>query len=199
MSQGAGGIRTACQGESDVLQRFRWQTPHLLYFSITIPSLGGLRPISDKHAMKRSRTNSPRVLKGRHRERQQQPLDRGGTDIFTRAKRSQVMSLVRSKDTVPELKVRSALHTLGFRFRLHRKDLPGCPDIVFPMYHTVVFVHGCFWHQHKGCRKAKLPKQNASFWAAKLRRNAQRDVEVQKQLKALGWRVVVVWECELGK
>ncbi len=146
--------------------------------------------------MKGHRGSSPPILKDRH---SRQPSNRGGGDIFTTEKRSQVMSLVKSKDTKPELKVRSALHSLGFRFRLHRKDLPGCPDIVLPMYRTVVFVHGCFWHQHKGCRKAKLPKQNARFWAAKLRRNARRDVEVRNQLRALGWKVVILWECRLGK
>lgn len=107
------------------------------------------------------------------------------------------MARVRSKNTKPEKCVRSALHRLGFRFRLHRRDLPGIPDIVLPKHKTVIFVHGCFWHQHEGCKKATLPKQNAATWAAKLSRNVARDAEVRQALEMLGWQVELVWECEL--
>jgi DNA mismatch endonuclease, patch repair protein len=109
------------------------------------------------------------------------------------------MSRVRSKDTKPEMQVRSFLHSLGFRFRVHRKDLPGCPDIVLPKYRTAILVHGCFWHQHCGCPKARLPKQNHEFWAAKLRANATRDTLTKRELSALGWNVITIWECELKK
>lgn len=119
------------------------------------------------------------------------------TDIYTKEKRSAVMARVRAKNTAPELQVRSALHRLGYRFRLHRKELPGIPDIVLPKYRTVIFVHGCFWHQHPQCKKATLPKQNAAFWETKLARNAQRDIETTNALHGLGWRVVVLWECEI--
>lgn len=121
----------------------------------------------------------------------------GSTDIYTPAKRSKVMSRVRSGDTKPELAVRSMLHRMGYRFRLHRKDLPGKPDIVLPRHQTAVFVHGCFWHQHPGCKKATLPKRNPGFWEAKLRRNVERDGEVRHRLEESGWRVVVIWECEV--
>ena len=122
---------------------------------------------------------------------------RNGTDIFDRQKRSEIMALVHSKNTKPEKKVRSILHRLGYRYRLHRADLPGKPDIVLPKYRTVVFVHGCFWHQHPGCRKARLPKQNYEFWSEKLSKNAARDLETIRLLEGRGWRVVVVWECEI--
>jgi len=93
--------------------------------------------------------------------------------------------------------VRSILHCLGFRFRLHRKDLPGTPDIVLPKYGTVIFVHGCFWHRHPGCKKASMPQTNKEFWERKLARNVERDAEVSEKLTRIGWRVLVVWECEL--
>lgn len=124
------------------------------------------------------------------------PVRRVGTDVFTPEKRSEVMSLVRSKNTKPELFVRSLLHRMGYRFRLHRKDLPGKPDIVLPKHHAAVFVHGCFWHQHPGCKKATLPKQNAEFWKDKLEGNVRRDEQAQRRLEEMGWRVLVVWECE---
>jgi DNA mismatch endonuclease (patch repair protein) len=119
------------------------------------------------------------------------------TDIYSPAKRSEIMSRVPSQGTVPEMRVRRALHRLGFRFRLHRRDLPGSPDLVLPKHRVVVFVHGCFWHQHPGCKKATVPKQNRKFWIAKLARNCQRDQEVEAALIALGWRVITVWECEI--
>lgn len=106
------------------------------------------------------------------------------------------MSRIRGKDTRPEVRVRSVLHRMGYRFRLHRKDLPGKPDIVLPRYETVVFVHGCFWHRHPGCRFAYTPKSRIEFWNAKFQRNVERHAEVEEQLSELGWRIVVIWECE---
>jgi len=107
------------------------------------------------------------------------------------------MSQVRGKNTRPEERVRSLLHHMGFRFRLHRKDLPGTPDVVLPRYRTVIFVHGCFWHRHPGCKKASMPQTNREFWEKKLARNVERDAEVIRELTRTGWRVLVVWECEL--
>ena len=107
------------------------------------------------------------------------------------------MSRIRSKNTVPEVKVRSILHSLGYRFRLHRKDLPGKPDIVLPKYKTVIFVHGCFWHQHKNCKRGNLPKSNKVYWLPKLKRNVGKFKENRHKLAKLGWKVIVVWECEL--
>ncbi|MHC4875619.1 MAG: very short patch repair endonuclease [Planctomycetota bacterium] len=117
-------------------------------------------------------------------------------DRLTKQHRSWNMSRIRGKDTKPELLVRSMLHRLGFRFRLHRKDLPGKPDIVLPAYRTVIFVHGCFWHRHPGCRFAYNPKSRVDFWRAKFRRNVERHQEVEQALEDLGWRVIVIWECE---
>jgi DNA mismatch endonuclease (patch repair protein) len=119
------------------------------------------------------------------------------TDVFTPAERSRVMARVRQKNTGPELKLRKLLTRMGFRYRLHRRDLPGSPDVVFPGRRTVVFVHGCFWHGHDCPRGARRPKQNAEYWTAKTTRNLARDAEVEAGLVALGWRPVVVWECEL--
>jgi len=107
------------------------------------------------------------------------------------------MRLVRSKDTSPEIKVRSLLHTLGFRFRLHRKDLPGNPDIVLPKHSTVIFVHGCFWHRHRGCQQASTPATNQDYWIPKFKRTVERDKRNQKELQRLGWNVIILWECEL--
>lgn len=107
------------------------------------------------------------------------------------------MRLVRSKNTNPEITVRSLLHRLGFRFRLHRKDLPGNPDIVLPRYSAVVFVHGCFWHRHKGCPRASTPATHQDYWIPKFKRTVERDRRNQKDLKQIGWKVIVVWECEL--
>lgn len=111
--------------------------------------------------------------------------------------RSEVMSRVRSKDTGAERAVRSLLHALGYRFRLHRKDLPGSPDIVLPGRKAVIFVHGCFWHGH-GCKRgSRAPKTNADYWTKKLAGNVARDEKRQAELVGLGWRVLVVWECEI--
>jgi DNA mismatch endonuclease (patch repair protein) len=117
-------------------------------------------------------------------------------DQLTKQHRSWNMSRIRGKDTKPEMRVRSLLHRMGFRFRLHRKDLPGKPDIVLPAYETVIFVHGCFWHRHPGCRFAYTPKSRVDFWQTKFRRNVERHQEVEAELEELGWRVVVIWECE---
>jgi DNA mismatch endonuclease (patch repair protein) len=117
-------------------------------------------------------------------------------DSLSRKHRSWNMSRIRSRDTGPELLVRSALHRAGYRFRLHSKVLPGRPDIVLPKYHTVVFVHGCFWHRHKGCRFAYTPKSRVAFWNDKFRSNIERDRRNSKALRKLGWRVLIVWECQ---
>jgi DNA mismatch endonuclease, patch repair protein len=110
-----------------------------------------------------------------------------------------MMSRIGPKDTKPELVVRRGLHAAGIRFRLHRGDLPGRPDIVLPKHQVVIFVHGCFWHRHDGCANFRLPKTNTKFWCHKIDRNAERDREAIVELKKLGWRVLVVWECETRK
>lgn len=117
-------------------------------------------------------------------------------DILTPEERSRVMSHITGKDTRPEMIVRSLLHRLGFRFRLHHRDLPGKPDIVLPRRKAVIFVHGCFWHRHQGCKDATIPKTNTGFWLNKLNRNVERDLKAASALKAAGWRVLYVWECE---
>lgn len=106
------------------------------------------------------------------------------------------MSRVRGRDTRPEKAVRSYLHKAGLRFRIHRKGLPGTPDIVLPRYRTVIFVHGCFWHQHPGCQHFGVPTSNTEFWRRKFERIAERDARKARELEALGWRVRIVWECE---
>ena len=117
-------------------------------------------------------------------------------DVFSPEKRSQVMSRIRSKDTKPEKIIRSILHKLGFRFRINRKDLPGKPDIVLPKYRTVIFVHGCFWHQHEGCKIASKPKSSSEYWKVKFTKNIERDKKNQEKLKLMGYRVIIIWECE---
>lgn len=119
------------------------------------------------------------------------------TDREAAAKLKYKMSRIKGKDTKPEIIVRSMLHRAGFRFRKNVENLPGKPDIVLPKYKTVVFVHGCFWHQHKGCDKCKIPKSKVEFWTEKLGKNVVRDMKHKRNLKALGWRVLYVWECEL--
>ena len=106
------------------------------------------------------------------------------------------MKAVKSKNTVPELVVRRALHAAGFRFRLHRKDLPGCPDLTFPSRSKIIFVHGCFWHGHNCTRGARVPKSNRDYWTAKIARNRARDEKNRLALEGSGWRVLVIWECE---
>lgn len=120
------------------------------------------------------------------------------TDILSAEQRSRVMSRIRGKDTQPELAVRRLLFAMGFRFRLHVKGLPGRPDIVFPGRHKVIFVHGCFWHRHAGCRDACLPKSNQGFWTPKLNANRARDQRNLKTLKKAGRSSLVVCECEVG-
>ncbi len=120
-------------------------------------------------------------------------------DRLTKEKRSWNMSRIKGRDTGPELAVRSLLHKAGYRFRLHRKDLPGKPDIVLPKYRTVILVHGCFWHRHEGCAFAYKPKSRQDFWKKKFKENTRRDRNNIDALDTLGWRVIVVWECEIGK
>jgi len=120
-------------------------------------------------------------------------------DRISAEERSALMSMVRGSHTGPELAVRRMLHALGLRFRLHRRDLPGRPDIVLPGRNAVVFVHGCFWHRHANCTRATTPASNAAYWRKKFLRNVERDAEAQRALRKLGWRVLVVWECELRK
>ncbi|MGE4519058.1 MAG: very short patch repair endonuclease [Desulfobacteraceae bacterium] len=120
-------------------------------------------------------------------------------DNLTRAHRSWNMSRIKSRDTKPELIVRSILHRMGYRFRLHRKDLPGKPDIVLSKYNTIIFVHGCFWHRHEGCKYAYFPKSKVDFWEAKFQANIKRDAEVLDQLSEMGWNVLIIWECEVKK
>ena len=107
------------------------------------------------------------------------------------------MQAVKSKDTAPELAVRRMVHGAGFRYRLHRRDLPGCPDLVFPSRRKVIFVHGCFWHGHDCARGARVPKTNTDYWTAKVRRNAARDRSAKQDLKKGGWSVFVAWECQM--
>ena len=118
------------------------------------------------------------------------------TDIYEPRKRSEIMSRIRGRGTKPELIVRRITHRLGFRFRLHRKDLPGRPDIVFPRYRAVIMVHGCFWHRHPGCKHASIPKTRKLFWKNKLEDNVARDRRNETALLELGWRVMVIWQCE---
>jgi DNA mismatch endonuclease (patch repair protein) len=118
-------------------------------------------------------------------------------DTLSKTRRSWNMSRIRSKHTQPERIVRSLLHRMGFRFRLHRRDLPGCPDIVLPRYRSVVLVHGCFWHRHKGCKYAYSPKSRTRFWLRKFQENVARDRLCRSRLGRLRWRPLVVWECEL--
>lgn len=118
------------------------------------------------------------------------------TDTRSPSQRHQIMSAVKQKNTGPELTLRRALHNLGYRYRLHRADLPGTPDIVFPRRRCVIFVHGCFWHGHK-CTKGQLPKSRLEYWAPKVESNAARDARHRSQLEVAGWKVMEVWQCEL--
>jgi DNA mismatch endonuclease (patch repair protein) len=123
-------------------------------------------------------------------------------DVFTPEKRSQIMSLIRGRDTKPELALRSMLHRLGYRFTVQgpkNRQLPGRPDIVLPKHRTVIFVHGCFWHGHENCPAFRLPKSRRAFWKAKIDANKARDIRNENQLRALGWHVVTIWECALRK
>ena len=118
-------------------------------------------------------------------------------DCFTSKMRSKIMRAVKGRNTKPELIVHQILDSLGFRYRLHIDSLPGCPDIVFTKRKKVIFVHGCFWHRHKGCPNTRLPKSRLSFWKPKLEANHARDKKIRFKLRKLGWKVLVVWECEI--
>ncbi|WP_428386968.1 very short patch repair endonuclease [Mucisphaera sp.] len=118
------------------------------------------------------------------------------TDVLTPNQRRRNMQAIRSADTKPEMLVRSLVHRMGYRFRLHHRDLPGRPDLVFPSRRKVIFVHGCFWHQHPGCRYATRPATRPEFWATKLDGNRERDQKVLRELHQLGWDVAVIWECQ---
>lgn len=120
-------------------------------------------------------------------------------DIVDAATRSRMMSGIRAKDTKPEMVVRKLLHASGFRFRLHRKDLPGKPDIVLPKYQTAVFVNGCYWHGHERCHLYRPPKSRAEFWTTKIAGNRERDNRNTKALQKDGWNVIIVWECAVSK
>jgi len=123
---------------------------------------------------------------------------KGQTDMdsLSKSRRSEIMSQIRSKDTVPELKVRSLIHRRGYRFRLHCKTLPGKPDLVFSGRKKIIFVHGCFWHAH-ACAKGKPPKSNLGFWLKKLEGNKRRDAQARRKLRSQGWRILTVWQCQL--
>jgi len=120
------------------------------------------------------------------------------TDRITKEHRSWNMSRIRSKDTKTEKAVRSMLHNMGYRFRLHVKELAGKPDIVLPKYKTIIFIHGCYWHRHPGCKYAYTPKSRVTFWEKKFKENVRRDEKNQLDLKKLNWKVMVIWECELS-
>lgn len=118
------------------------------------------------------------------------------TDIVSPERRSQIMGCVKSKNTAPELVVRRLAHRLGYRFRLHRKDLPGSPDLIFPRHAKAILVHGCFWHGHERCRRGALPKSRIEYWTEKISSNKERDQRKLAELEEAGWEVLVVWECE---
>lgn len=120
-------------------------------------------------------------------------------DNVSKERRSQIMAQVKGKDTTPELRVRSLVHRLGYRFRLHRQGLPGRPDLVFPARKKVIFVHGCFWHRHEGCPSTRTPKSRVEFWRAKLEGNAARDARQIEELNAMAWDTMVIWECEVDR
>ncbi len=118
-------------------------------------------------------------------------------DKISKSQRSLIMSKVHSKDTAPEMIVRSLLHRMGYRFRLHQKVLPGKPDIVLPKYKTIIEIRGCFWHRHEGCQRASTPKSNTEYWQKKFENNIERDQLNEIKLKKLGWKVIIIWECEV--
>ncbi|NMC44989.1 MAG: DNA mismatch endonuclease Vsr [candidate division Zixibacteria bacterium] len=118
-------------------------------------------------------------------------------DVFTKKRRSEIMARIGGSDTRPEKVVRSILFKMGYRYRLNVKKLPGKPDIVLPKYKIIVFIHGCFWHGHKRCKRGSMPRSNTLFWKRKIEGNRGRDVLVRRRLKGLGWRVLVIWECQL--
>lgn len=119
------------------------------------------------------------------------------SDIFSKSKRSEIMSKISGKETKPEILVRKYLFSKGFRYRKNVKELPGRPDIVLPKYKTIIFIHGCFWHGHEECKKSALPTTNTEFWREKIGKNIERDRRTIAELKQLGWSVVVIWQCEI--
>jgi DNA mismatch endonuclease (patch repair protein) len=121
------------------------------------------------------------------------------TDTLSKKQRSETMSKVRSCDTKPEWILRCGLHKLGFRYRLKNNHLPGKPDLVLPKFHAAIFVHGCYWHRHSGCKDASTPKSNFDFWEKKFTENVERDQLKKRHLEKLGWRIMVAWECELSR
>lgn len=120
-------------------------------------------------------------------------------DVFDRETRSRNMSAIRGADTKPEVALRRALHALGYRFRLHRRNLPGRPDIVLPGRSITIFVHGCYWHRHPGCRFATTPSTRTEFWSQKFEQNVARDARNHRELRELGWHVATIWECQIRK
>lgn len=118
-------------------------------------------------------------------------------DVFTKKKRSDIMSKIRAKNTKPELLVRQFLFSKGFRYRLHQNALPGKPDIILKKYKTIIFVNGCFWHGHKNCKKSILPTSNITFWKEKIQANIDRDKKSKRSLKKLGWSIFTIWECDI--
>lgn len=120
-------------------------------------------------------------------------------DIFSKEKRSKIMGLVRGKNTKPEILIRRALHALGYRYRLHDKKLPGTPDIKLTKFKTIIFVNGCFWHGHDGCKHYTVPKTNNEFWVNKIKTNIKKDKSDYEKLTSMGWKVIVIWTCELKK
>lgn len=126
-------------------------------------------------------------------------MARQRADVFSPEKRSAIMRAVKSENTKPEITLRKALFALGFRYRLNVKTLPGKPDLVFAKHHTVIFVHGCFWHGHQCKRGKRVPKTNRAYWTEKIARNKARDRKNAAALRRLGWRVIIIWECKLKK
>lgn len=131
-----------------------------------------------------------------------EPMSQRGMEVLrdpghvVAPERSALMARIRSSNTTPEWRVRSYLHTSGLRYRLHVRKLPGTPDLVFPMLRLAVFVHGCFWHRHTGCKATRTPKSCVAYWKARFAANVERDKRVRKRLRELGWNVIVVWECQ---
>lgn len=117
-------------------------------------------------------------------------------DMFTREKRTEIMRAIKGKDTRPEMIVRALTHAMGYRYRLHQRDLPGRPDLVFASRGKVIFVHGCFWHGHTGCKEGRLPKSNLGYWSAKIERNRDRDRRAEWKLRSWGWGVLTIWGCQ---
>lgn len=129
--------------------------------------------------------------------RTRRPVGSEESQMVTKEVRSRMMASIRGRNTTPELQVRKMIHRLGFRFRLHSKDLPGKPDVVLPKHNLAIFIHGCFWHKHEHCRFAVMPKTNSAFWSKKLNGNVVRDRAAIEQLHILGWRTLIIWECTL--